>query len=189
MEYYPGGSFTQPFLDKYTWQYNTFSDLGLWHTPSGEKSNVSPILFMLAAFILSIAQFISCNNITHRLQTNKFNHTIKIIGCLSAISIVFISTSPHNRYPNLHLFFVVLWLLSLFIFSLKINFKLHNQFNSTLVRFTSLILATLIFLHTAQYFFNLSPFPSWIILQKYVVYAMIAFFVVIEVYIYRNSTL
>lgn len=119
MVFYPGGTPTNPNTRGYTFWENWLSDLGLIKSHSGENNIVSMVLFTVALTFWGIALipfFIALRLLFTEGKLEKILSTIgSILGVIAAIGLIGIAYTPADILGLLHITFVYIAYLSLFI--------------------------------------------------------------------------
>ncbi len=119
MVFYPGGTPTNPNTRGYTFWENWLSDLGLIKSHSGENNIVSMVLFTAALTfwgIFLIPFFIALRSLFTEGKLEKILSTIgSMLGVIAAIGLIGIAYTPADILGLLHITFVYIAYLSLFI--------------------------------------------------------------------------
>lgn len=119
MVFYPGGTPNNPNTHGYTFWENWLSDLGLIKSHSGENNIVSMILFTTALTFWGVSLipfFLALRSLFTEGKLEKILSTIgSILGVIAGIGLIGIAYTPADILGLLHIIFVYLAYLSLFI--------------------------------------------------------------------------
>ena len=119
MVFYPGGTPTNPNTTGYTFWENWLSDLGLIESHSGKNNIVSMILFTIALTFWGVSLiplFLALRTLFTESKLDKILSTIgSILGIIAGIGLIGIAYTPADILGLLHITFVYIAYLSLFI--------------------------------------------------------------------------
>ena len=131
MVFYPGGTPTNPNTHGYTFWENWLSDLGLIESHSGENNIVSMILFTTALTFWGLSLipfFLVLRTLFTEGNFEKILSTIgSILGVIAAISLIGIAYTPADILGLLHITFVYIAYLSLFILGVIYSITLFKS--------------------------------------------------------------
>ena len=130
MVFYPGGTPTNPNTQGYTFWENWLSDLGLIESHSGENNIVSMILFTSALTIWGLSLipfFLALRSLFVDGKVEKAFSTIgSILGVIAGIGLIGIAYTPADILGLLHITFVYIAYLSLFILGVLYSIMLFK---------------------------------------------------------------
>ena len=108
--YYPGSTHADNYTLGYSMTHNFLSDLGLTITYSGAQNFLSSTLFVLATTLVCIgliAYFLVMPAIVNKNILSKILAQIgSFSGILCGIAFMAVGFTPHNYYPDAHMFAV-----------------------------------------------------------------------------------
>jgi hypothetical protein len=131
MLFYPGGTPTNPDTQGYSFWENWLSDLGLIKSHSGENNIVSMIFFTIALTIWGLSLipfFLALRTLFTEKQIEKILSTIgSFLGIIAAIGLIGIAYTPADILGLLHIIFVYIAYLSLFILGVLYSITLFRS--------------------------------------------------------------
>lgn len=182
MLFYPGGTYTDPYTQGYSFFENFFSELGLLHTHLGGEKLLSLALFApalvmagigLILFFLAFLQFFHKNKVEHNLSS--LGSALGILSGLCFIGVVV----PADVHMGIHKG-SVMWAFRLFpaaiLCYLPLLFKdkkFHRRYGWTLVAFFLLLVIYLLLLELGPGITTYAGMLIQAVGQKVIVYASI----------------
>ncbi len=131
MVFYPGGTPTNPNTQGYSFWENWLSDLGLIQSYSGENNIVSMILFTSALTFWGLSLipfFLALRSLFTESQLEKVFSTIgSVLGVIAGIGLVGIAYTPADILGLLHITFVYIAYLSLFVLGILYSITLFKS--------------------------------------------------------------
>jgi len=131
MVFYPGGTPTNPNTTGYTFWENWLSDLGLIESHSGENNIVSMVLFTAALTFWGLSVipfFLALRLLFTESKLEKILSTIgSILGVIAGIGLIGIAYTPADILGLLHITFVYIAYLSLFILGVIYSITLFKS--------------------------------------------------------------
>ena len=131
MVFYPGGTPNNPNTHGYTFWENWLSDLGLIKSHSGENNIVSMILFTTALTFWGVSLipfFLALRSLFTEGNLEKILSTIgSILGVIAGIGLIGIAYTPADILGLLHITFVYITYLSLFILGVIYSITLFKS--------------------------------------------------------------
>ena len=131
MVFYPGGTPTNPNTQGYTFWENWLSDLGLIESHSGENNIVSMVLFTAALTFWGLSVipfFLALRLLFTESKFEKLLSTVgSILGVIAGIGLIGIAYTPADILGLLHITFVYIAYLSLFILGVIYSITLFKS--------------------------------------------------------------
>ena len=110
--FYPGSSHADKASQIYNFNYNFLSDLGLTIVYSGEQNFISSTLFVFATTCVCIgltSYFLALPVILNKgLFSQRLSQIGSIFGIMCGFAFMGVGLTPHNYYPEAHMFSVKL---------------------------------------------------------------------------------
>lgn len=117
MFFYPGGTFSDPNTDGYSFFRNLFSDLGRYTAHSGESNLISFLIYNISLFLLGllfIPYFIAFPRIfSEKGEGIGYSKTGSAFGICVSVSMVIASLTPADLLYGIHVSFGFLKFVSL----------------------------------------------------------------------------
>ncbi len=138
MIFYPGGTFSDPNTNGYSFFGNLFSDLGRYIAHSGESNLISCIMYNFSLFIMGILlipYFFALPYLFRKEGEGKGLAKIgSILGILIGASMAGASLTPADLFYGIHVtfgfikFFTLLPLAILYALAIRQNKSYHNRY-------------------------------------------------------------
>lgn len=116
---YQGGTINNPNISGYSFFHNFLSDLGRYKAWSGKTNIISLVIFTISYSIFSISFLIYFIIMPYFFNEKKLEKYLSIIGSFSAIiagiSMTVVAFTPYDLYPVVHLNFVRIGYISIFL--------------------------------------------------------------------------
>jgi len=171
---YSGGHALDIDHQGYQFIGNFFSDLGMTVSHSSKPNLFSSVLFNISLIVLAISElsFYKATAIP----------VVKRIGVLSAFGLIVVGLTPVNLFPNMHFYAVGLWLVPFFIVMCLISWSSFKKEFQSINPYFDLGLCIVSGLHIMMFFVP-APLQLVVLIQKIVVYYIVAWF---SLYSYRR---
>lgn len=117
MVFYPGGTFSDPGTEGYSFFGNFFSELGMVRTHAGGYKTISLILFAAALILVGIGLILFFFAFAQRWRRTRLERMLgaagSLLGVFSGLCFIGVALFPLDTSPEMH-YQVVIWAFRLF---------------------------------------------------------------------------